>query len=99
MEGLVIQGHPNGVFEVRLDDGSIIKAYVAGRIRINYVQIVVGDRVKIEMHTTDMTKGRIACRIPNRIGIPPWKKKEKKKSLEDEEYDDFFDDLFYDDDN
>ena len=62
-EGTVEEVLPNTAFKVRLDNGHVITAYISGRLRMNYIKILEGDRVKIEMSPYDLTKGRITYRI------------------------------------
>ena len=62
-EGVVEEVLPNTAFKVRLDNGHEITAYISGRLRLNYIKILEGDRVKIEMSPYDLTKGRITYRI------------------------------------
>jgi translation initiation factor IF-1 len=62
VEGIVKESLPNTLFRVELGDGSIILCHLAGKMRINYVKILPGDRVKVEMTEYDKTKGRIVYR-------------------------------------
>ncbi len=62
-EGVVEEVLPNTAFKVRLDNGHVITAYISGRLRLNYIKILEGDRVRIEMSPYDLTKGRITYRI------------------------------------
>ena len=62
-EGVVEEVLPNTAFKVRLDNGHEITAYISGRLRLNYIKILEGDRVKIEMSPYDLTKGRITYRV------------------------------------
>lgn len=62
MEGLVTESLPNAMFRVRLDNGFIILAHISGKIRRNYIKILVGDRVIVELSPYDLTKGRIVYR-------------------------------------
>ena len=64
-EGTVEEVLPNTAFKVRLDNGHVINAYISGRLRMNYIKILEGDRVKIEMSPYDLTKGRITWRAKN----------------------------------
>ena len=61
-EGVVEEVLPNTLFTVRLDNGHAITAHISGRLRINYIKILEGDRVKVEMSPYDLTKGRIVFR-------------------------------------
>ncbi|MGY6213519.1 translation initiation factor IF-1 [Methylolobus aquaticus] len=62
MEGKVIETLPNTTFRVQLDNGHIITAHISGKMRKNYIRILTGDRVKVEMTPYDLTKGRITFR-------------------------------------
>lgn len=62
-EGVVEEVLPNTAFKVRLENGVLVNAYISGRLRMNYIKILEGDRVKIEMSPYDLTKGRITYRI------------------------------------
>lgn len=62
VEGIVKESLPNTLFRVELPDGSVILCHLAGKMRINYVKILPGDRVKVEMTEYDKTKGRIVYR-------------------------------------
>lgn len=64
-EGVVEEILPNTAFKVRLSNGHIITAYISGRLRMHYIKILTGDKVKIEMSPYDLTKGRITWRAKN----------------------------------
>ncbi len=64
-EGVVEEVLPNTTFKVRLSNGHVITAYISGRLRMNYIKILEGDKVKIEMSPYDLTKGRIIWRAKN----------------------------------
>ena len=61
-EGKVIECLPNANFKVKLSNGYIITAYISGKLRMNYIRIIEGDNVKLEMSPYDLTKGRIVWR-------------------------------------
>lgn len=61
--GTVIEALPNATFRVRLENGSEILAYLAGKMRIHRIKILVGDKVKMEVSVYDETKGRIVQRL------------------------------------
>jgi translation initiation factor IF-1 len=61
-EGLVVETLPNANFKVKLSNGHIITAYISGKLRMHYIKILEGDKVKIEMSPYDLTKGRIVWR-------------------------------------
>lgn len=62
MEGLVTESLPNAMFRVQLENGFMILAHISGKIRRNYIRIIVGDRVLVELTPYDLTKGRIIYR-------------------------------------
>lgn len=62
IDGLVTESLPSTTFRVTLDDGREILAYLAGKLRMNFIKILVGDRVKIELSPYDKNKGRITYR-------------------------------------
>ncbi len=64
MEGKVLDALPNTMFRVELDNGHTITAHISGRIRRNYIRILEGDRVQVEMSPYDLSKGRIVYRKP-----------------------------------
>ena len=61
--GQVIEAFPNTMFRVKLPTGSIILCHLSGKMRINYIRIMPGDQVKVEITPYDKTKGRIIFRI------------------------------------
>ena len=64
-EGRIVEILPNAEFKVQLPNGHLVKAYLSGKLRMNYIKIVEGDRVTIEMSPYDLTKGRITWRAKN----------------------------------
>lgn len=62
MKGVVIETLPNTIFRVRLENGHIITAHISGKIRKNYIRILTGDAVVVEMTPYDLSKGRIIYR-------------------------------------
>jgi translation initiation factor IF-1 len=62
-EGTILETLPNTVFRVKLENGHVITAHISGRMRKNYIRILTGDKVKIEMTPYDLTKGRITYRM------------------------------------
>jgi translation initiation factor IF-1 len=62
MEGTIVETLPNTMFRVELDNGHVIIAHISGKMRKNYIRILTGDRVTIEMTPYDLTKGRIIYR-------------------------------------
>lgn len=63
MEGRVLETLPNTMFRVELDNGHVITAHISGRMRKNYIRILTGDRVKVELTPYDLSKGRITYRL------------------------------------
>lgn len=64
-EGVVEEVLPNTTFKVKLSNGHVITAYISGRLRMHYIKILAGDKVKIEMSPYDLSKGRITWRDKN----------------------------------
>ena len=61
-DGVVLEALPNAVFKVKLPNGHIVTAHISGKLRMNYIRILPGDRVTIEVSVYDLTKGRITWR-------------------------------------
>lgn len=62
MEGVVVETLPNTTFRVKLDNGHVVLAHISGRMRKNYIRILTGDRVTVQLTPYDLTKGRITYR-------------------------------------
>lgn len=62
VEGTVSEALPNTIFKVKLENGHEILAHISGKLRMNYIKILPGDKVKIELSPYDLTKGRITWR-------------------------------------
>lgn len=62
VEGTVVEPLPNAMFRVQLDNGHRVLAHVAGKMRMHFVRILPGDRVKLELSPYDLTRGRIVYR-------------------------------------
>lgn len=62
VEGTVIEALPSTTFLVQLENGHKVLAYLSGRLRKNYIRILLGDRVKLELSPYDLTRGRITYR-------------------------------------
>ena len=60
--GTVVDAQPNAMFKVRLDNDFEILAHISGKIRMNYIRILPGDRVKVELSPYDLPRGRITWR-------------------------------------
>jgi translation initiation factor IF-1 len=63
VEGVILEALPNAMFRVELETGHVVLAYVSGKMRMNFIKIVPGDRVKIELSPYDLTRGRIIYRM------------------------------------
>jgi len=62
VEGRVVEKLPNATFQVQLENGHTILAHISGKLRMNFIRIIPGDKVLIEMSPYDLTKGRIVWR-------------------------------------
>lgn len=62
LEGTVVEALPNAMFRVQLENGHIILAHISGKLRMNYIRILPGDKVTVEMSTYDLSRGRITWR-------------------------------------
>jgi translation initiation factor IF-1 len=62
-KGVVIESLPNATFKVKLDNNHIVNAHISGRMRKNYIRILNGDSVVVEISSYDLTKGRIIYRV------------------------------------
>ena len=61
-EGVIVETLPNAMFKVELENGHVIIAHISGKMRMNYIKILPGDRIKVEMSPYDLSKGRISFR-------------------------------------
>lgn len=62
VDGIVKESLPNTLFRVELEDGSVVLCHLSGKMRVNFIKILPGDRVRIEMTPYDKSKGRIVFR-------------------------------------
>ena len=62
LEGVVVDALPNFTFKVQLENGHIVTAYVSGKMRNNFIKILSGDRVTVELSLCDLNRGRITRR-------------------------------------
>ncbi len=62
LEGTVLEALPNANFKVKLENGHEILAHISGKLRMNYIRILPGDKVTVEMSTYDLSRGRITWR-------------------------------------
>ena len=61
-DGTIVEALPNATFRVELENGHVVLAHISGKMRMHYIKILPGDRVKLEMSPYDLTKGRITYR-------------------------------------
>ncbi len=62
-EGVVLEALPNANFKVQLPSGHVVNAHISGKLRMNYIRILPGDKVTVEVSVYDPTKGRITWRV------------------------------------
>lgn len=62
VEGTVLEKLPNAMFHVSLENGHVVLAHISGKLRMNFIRIIPGDKVKLEMSPYDLSKGRITWR-------------------------------------
>jgi translation initiation factor IF-1 len=62
MEGTILETLPNTLFRVKLDNGHVVTAHISGKMRKNYIRILTGDKVTVQLTPYDLTKGRITFR-------------------------------------
>ena len=62
IEGCVVEKLPNAMFKVELENGHIVLAHISGKLRMNFIKILPGDKVTLEMSPYDLSKGRIVWR-------------------------------------
>lgn len=62
VEGVVVESMPNAMFKVELENGHQLLAHISGKLRMNFIRILPGDKVTVEMSPYDLTKGRITWR-------------------------------------
>jgi translation initiation factor IF-1 len=63
IDGTITEALSNAMFRVRLENGHVITAHISGKMRMHYIKILPGDKVKVEMSPYDLTKGRITFRF------------------------------------
>ena len=63
--GVVTDSYPNAMFEVTLENGNKILATISGKLRMNYIRVLTGDKVTVELSPYDLTRGRITWRAKN----------------------------------
>lgn len=62
VNGTVLEAQPNAMFIVKLENGHEVLAHISGKIRMNFIRILPGDKVKVELSPYDLTRGRITWR-------------------------------------
>ena len=62
VEGVVLEKLPNAMFKVEIEGGHVILAHISGKLRMNYIKILPGDKVTLALSPYDLSKGRIICR-------------------------------------
>lgn len=62
VEGIIVESLPNTNFKVKLENGHQILAHISGKLRMNYIKILPGDKVKVEISPYDLSRGRITWR-------------------------------------
>jgi translation initiation factor IF-1 len=62
-EGKIIEARPNAMFKVELENGHVVLAHVSGKMRMHFIRILPGDKVKLELSPYDLTRGRITFRV------------------------------------
>jgi len=62
-EGKIIEALSNAMFRVELEDGHVVTAHISGKMRLHYIKLLPGDKVKLEMSPYDLTKARITFRM------------------------------------
>ena len=63
VEGTILESLPNAMFQVKLENGHVILAHISGKIRMNFIKILPGDRVTVELTPYDLSRGRITYRF------------------------------------
>ena len=66
LEGTVVESLPNTTFRVDIRNGHVILAHISGKLRMNFIRILPGDRVTVQMSPYDLTRGRITWRSKNK---------------------------------
>ena len=62
-EGKILESLPNAMFKVELENGHVVLAHVSGKMRMNFIRILPGDKVKLELSPYDLSRGRITFRV------------------------------------
>lgn len=65
LQGEIVETLPNATFKVKLENGHIVLGYISGKMRMNYIRILPGDKVTVDMTPYDLSKGRITLEVNN----------------------------------
>ena len=65
VEGTVVEKLPNAMFKVEIENGHVVLAHISGKLRMNFIRILPGDKVTVELSPYDLTRGRITWRTKN----------------------------------
>ena len=65
LDGIIQEALPNATFQVKLENGHVVLAHISGKMRMNYIKILPGDKVSIEVSPYDLSRGRITYRFKN----------------------------------
>ena len=68
-EGIIKESLPNAMFRVQLENGHLVLAHISGKIRKNFIKILPGDKVKVELTPYDLNRGRITFRVQEKRGV------------------------------
>lgn len=63
VSGVILESLPNAQFKVKLETGQVVLAHISGKIRKNYIRVLLGDVVKVELSAYDLSRGRITYRV------------------------------------
>lgn len=66
VDGTITESLPNAMFRVKLENGHVVLAHISGKIRMKFIRIVPGDKVKLELSQYDLSRGRITWRYPSK---------------------------------
>ena len=79
-DGTIIEALSNAMFRVELDNGHVLTAHISGKMRMHYIRILPGDKVRVEMSPYDLTKGSISFRYKKKLNTMKVKASIKKRS-------------------
>ena len=78
-DGVIKEALSNAMFRVELENGHVIIAHISGKMRMNYIRILPGDKVKVEMSPYDLDKARITYRIREQNAPPPGPRRPQRR--------------------